>query len=141
MRVGATWALVGAVGVTAACLSSTGPNTTRTSAVVTGQITRPDGVTPVGGPLVTVQLLGARVGNSAPLLGTGLVTGSDQGRFLILFLLNAEIQTGSAIINVNPAPGQGLLPFDTAGIPVKIMLGEQPAESSYVQMSLRARSP
>jgi hypothetical protein len=131
--------LIGAMTATAACLSTTGPNTERTSAVVTGQVTRPDGTTPVGGPLITVQLLGGQTGNSAQLLGTGVVTGADNGRFLILFLLNSPVQTGSAIINVSPAPGQGLLPFDTAGIPVKILPGEQPAESTYVQMSLKAR--
>ena len=123
----------------AACLSTTGPNAERTSAVVTGQVVRPDGTTPVGGSAIVVQLLGARTGNSAPLLRTGVVTGADNGRFLILFLLNSPVQTGSAIINVSPAPGQGLLPFDTAGIPVKILLGETPAESTYVQMVLKAR--
>ncbi len=131
--------LIAAIAGSAACLSTVGPNTERTSAVVTGQVTRPDAVTPVGGPLITVQLLGAQTGNSAQLLGTGVVTGADNGRFLILFLLNSPVQTGSAIINVSPAPGQGLQPFDTSGIPVKIMLGEAPAESTYVQMALKAR--
>jgi hypothetical protein len=137
MRAAALATLVGAMAA-GGCLNSTGPNGERTSAVVTGQVTRNDG-TPVGGPLVTVQLLGAQSGGSAPLLGTGVVTGADNGRFLILFLLNSPVQTGSAIINVTPAPGQGLLPFDTAGIPVKILPGEIPAESTYVQMALRNR--
>lgn len=131
--------LFAATAAIAACLSTTGTNTERTSAVVTGQVTGPDGTTPVGGPLIAVQLLSAQTGNSAQLLGTGVVTGADDGRFLILFLLNSPAQTGSAIISVTPAPGQGLLPFDTAGIPVKILPGERPAESTYVQMTLKAR--
>jgi hypothetical protein len=132
--------LVVVLGGSVACLSTVGPSGPTTSAVVTGQVVRPDGTTPVGGPIITIQLLGAASGNSARLLATGVVTGADNGRFLFLFLLKEPVQTGSAIINVNPAPGQGLQPSDTAGIPVKIMLGEQPAESTYVQIALRNRN-
>lgn len=124
----------------AGCLNSTGPDPSqRTSAVVTGQVTRPDGTTPVGGPAIIVQLLSAVSGGSATLLATGSVIGTDNGRFLILFLLTDPAQTGSATISVTPPPGTGLAPFDTSAIPVKIFKGESPAESTYVQLALRLR--
>lgn len=51
-----TWAVVAAAGlVSAACLDTVGIDPAKqTTAAVTGQILKPDGVTGVGGPIVSI---------------------------------------------------------------------------------------
>lgn len=121
------------------CLG-TGPDPGQVaSAVVTGQIVRPDGVTPVGGPAISGQLLSAQVGGSATLIATLSTLGTDQGRFLFHFRGYAAPQTGSVVLSIIPAPGQGLIGLDTAGIAVRIFQGDTPAESTYVQITLKNR--
>lgn len=110
------------------------------SAAVTGQVVRPDGASPVPGALVTVQLISAVSNGQADLIGTSSGLTNEQGRFTAPFLTGYPVQTGSAQINVTPAPGQGLLVFDTAGIAVKILRGETPAESAYVQIQMKPRN-
>ena len=126
--------------VGAGCLSTTGPNNgERTSAVVTGQVTRQDGTTGVGGALVAVQLLSAPVGGSQRFIAQGSVLADDQGRFLILFLLQEPVGLGEANLSATPAPGTGLLARDTSGLVVRISAGNAPAESTFVQIALQPR--
>jgi|GEM_PF-6840064 len=135
MAVGLAVAVVGA-----GCLNTTGPGSNeRTSAAVSGQVTRADGVTGVGGSAVTIQLLTAPAGGTQRFLVQGNVLADDNGRFLILFLLREPIGNAEANIAVTPAPGTGLLPRDTNAIAVKILPGEIPAESTHVQIPLQAR--
>jgi hypothetical protein len=123
------------------CLS-TGPDPGQlASAVVTGRIVRPDGVTGVGGPLIDGQLISAVNGGSANLIATLSTLGTDNGQFTFHFKGYASPQTGSVIISVTPAPGQGLVGLDTSGIPVRIFQGDTPAESTYVQIMLKNRQP
>lgn len=126
--------------VGAGCLNTTGPGSgDRTSAVVTGQVTRSNGTTAVGGAAVAIQLLTKPVGGTQRFLAQGSVLADDNGRFLILFLLREPVGPGEANISVTPAPGTGLLARDTNAIAVKILTGEIPAESTYVQIPLQAR--
>lgn len=132
--------LLAVIGV-GGCLETTAPNTSlQTIAAVTGQVARVDG-TGVGGPLISVQLLSAATtGGTARLISQGTVIGDEQGRFLFLFLINGEeAQTGSIILNVTPPIGSGLVAADTTGIPVKLVLGRTPTDTTYVQMTLQPR--
>lgn len=134
----AFWA-IGSIGLLAGCLGTAPDPGDLTSAVVTGQVVRPDGVTPVGGPQVTAQLLSAINGGSATLIATLTTLASDEGRFTLLFRTYEPVQTGSVIVSVIPAPGQGLVGRDTTGIPVRIQAGEIPTDTTYVQIQLQAR--
>ncbi|MBL8985231.1 MAG: hypothetical protein JNJ80_03105 [Gemmatimonadetes bacterium] len=140
MRWTAGWWLMAAVAAGSACLSTTGIDPSKeTIAVVTGQVTRQDG-SAVGGPLVSVELLSAVSNGSAKLLSQATVIGDTNGRFLFLFLLTGEVaQTGSANLVVTPPIGSSLAPFDTVGIPVKIVQGRNPTDTTYVQMALSPR--
>ncbi len=141
MRWTAAAGLALAAVVGSGCLSTTGIDSSKeTIAVVTGQVTRQDG-SAVGGPLVTVELLSAVTNGSAKLLSQATVIGDDNGRFLFLFLLTGEDpQTGTASLAVTPPIGSGLAPFDTLGIPVKLVQGRNPTDSTYVQMVLQPRN-
>jgi hypothetical protein len=135
MWVGALAVLAGA-----GCLSTTAPNNgDRTSAAVTGQVTRMDGVTGVGGALVAVQLLSEPVGGTQRFIAQGSVIADNSGRFLILFLLREPTGPARANLTATPAPGTGLLGRDTTAVAVKILLGDAPAESTHVQISLQPR--
>lgn len=125
----------------AACLSVGTPvdPSKQTIAAVAGQVTRLDG-TPVGGPLVTVTLLGALSNGSAKFVGQSSVLADNSGRFLFIFLLgNEPLQVGSASVSVTPPLGSQLLPRDTIGIPVKFLLGPQASDTAYVQLTLAPR--
>jgi hypothetical protein len=124
----------------AGCLSTTTPDPAlQTVAAVAGQVTRQDG-SPVGGPLVSLQLTTAAVNGSANLLGQSSVIGDNDGRFLFVFLINGyPAQVGSASLSVTAPIASGLAGRDTVGIPVNIVQGDIPTDTAYVQIVLPAR--
>ena len=136
-----TLAGVAALAVAATgCLETVAPDTSKqTIAAISGQVTRQDG-SGVNSPVVTISLLSAVTGGSARLLNQGSLIADENGRFLFLFLQNGEDpQTGSALIEVTPPIASGLLPFDTTGVPVKIVAGRTATDTAYVQMLLQPR--
>lgn len=111
----------------------------QTVAVVSGRVVRGDG-TGVGGPSITIQLLGEATGGSAQLIASVSGLGQDDGRFVQLFFVNGFVpQTGSARISVVAPPGSGLIGRDTSGIPVKLVLGQLPTDTTYVEITLPPR--
>ena len=131
--------IVGLSGGLVSCLGTTGPATVPTYAVVTGQIFRPDGTTPVPDPAISIQLLSATVNGTSTLIGSGSLNGDSLGRFAFPFRTGAPVQVGSATMTVTPRPGLGLVGRDTSGIPVRILPTDPPTESTFVRLTLRAR--
>jgi hypothetical protein len=140
MRVMA-WAGVAAVMASAACISTVGVDpSNQTSAVVMGQVLKADGLTPVVGPSVVIQLLQAPSGGVSKVIFETSVTADENGRFLFSFTMSSVApQTGSANLTVTPPIASGLAGQDTTGIPVKIVRGQPPTDSTYVQFTLKAR--
>ncbi len=136
---GRMW-MVGVVLGSGACLTVEPPDPSKqTVAVVAGRVIRGDG-TGVGGPHLTIQLLGEATGNSAQLIASVSGPALDDGRFVQAFFINGfSPQTGSTRISVVAPPGTGLQGRDTAGIPVKLTLGQQATETTYVQITLPPR--
>ncbi len=140
MRTGIKVAALGLLIGIGSCLTvpPTDPSK-ETIAAIAGRVVRPDG-TGVGGPIVAVQLLTGSTGGSAQFISSASVLGADDGRFLFVFLVNGFTpQIGSAVISVTAPIGSGLAGRDTAGIPVKLVLGRSATDTSYVQMELRPR--
>jgi hypothetical protein len=128
-----------AVVTTVGCVGqSTLPTGDPVAAAVQGRVTKEDG-TPIGGPLVTVTLLSARVNGVAQFLGQLQIIADDNGRFLALFRGYDQPQTGSVGILVTPPIGSGLLAADTADIPVTIELNDPPRDTAFVEMILPPR--
>ncbi len=136
---GRLW-LVGLVLGSGACLSVEPPDPSKqTVAVVAGRVIRGDG-TGVGGPQLTIQLLGEVTGGSAQLIASVSGLALDDGRFVQAFYVNGfSPQIGSTRISVVAPPGTGLQGRDTSGIPVKLVQGQQPTDTTYVQITLPPR--
>ena len=123
-----------------ACLTTdpVDPNK-QTVAVVSGRVIRGDGKG-VGEPSITIQLLGEASGGSARVIATVSGFGLADGRFVQPFFINGFLpQTGSARISVVAPLGSGLAGRDTSGIPVRLTLSPQAADTAYVQITLLPR--
>ena len=129
-----------ALGVAGCIGASTVDNSKQASAIVMGQVLKPDGVTPIGGPIVVAQLLGPAVNGVSQLLSQGSYVGDDNGRFLFLFLMNGvDPQNGTVNLSVTAPIASGFLSKDTLSIPVRIANGWTPTDTTYVQIKLQAR--
>lgn len=128
------------VGTGTACLgTSTVDSSKVASAAVTGQITKAGGVG-VAGSIVSIQLTGPVVNGSAPLLSQLTLTTDSEGRYLFLFILTGQDPgIGGATLAVTPPIGSGLAPRDTTDIPVTLVQGQSPTDTSYVNIELNPR--
>jgi hypothetical protein len=133
-------ALVGLGLAASGCLSTTGPNSGKQAATaITGLVKRADG-SPVSGPLVTVQLTTKPAGGTAQLIAQANVIAADDGNFLFVFLLNGyDAQDGVVNLTVTPPIGTPLLPFDSAGIPVKLVAGALATDTAFVFVTMQPR--
>ena len=126
----------------ASCLTVPSVDTSKTaSAALAGQITRPDGVTGVDGPVMAVQLLSAvNASGVATLLAQTNTQADEHGRFVFNFqLIGVDPQIGTVNLSITPLLGSGLLSRDTLSIPVKIEAGVVPADTTYLLIKLQAR--
>lgn len=134
-----TWVVAAAL--LGGCLSTETTDPTKlSSAAVMGQVVKPDGITGVSGPVVSIQLLTKPVNNTAQLISQSAVTADANGRFLFIFLLNGiDPQDAIANLAVTAPIGSGFLNADTVAIPVKIIRGQSPSDTSFVQFTLKPR--
>lgn len=135
------WLVVTVAGGLAGCLTTqTIDPSQQVVAAVSGQVVKPDGVTPVSGPLVAIQLITPPVGGTSQLIAQSAVTADESGRFLFLFVLNG-LQPLDALANLTVAApiGSGFLNADTSNVVVKVLRGQVPTDTTYIQFKLKAR--